>query len=65
MKESTIWITYHDDEQIARHGLQEDEVSRLYKENDMTLERYDEKAKRYFRYGDCRYQRRSIAFLAE
>ena len=37
MKELTIWITYHDDSQIAQYGLKEDDVFRLFKGNSDTV----------------------------
>lgn len=38
MKGLQIWITYHDDCQIADYGLAEDDVFRLFKGNDMNVE---------------------------
>ena len=39
MEESlTIWLTYHDDNQIEQYGLKEDESIRLFKGNDVDVE---------------------------
>ena len=35
MQELQVWITYHDDSQIADYGLVEDNVFRLFKGNDI------------------------------
>ena len=37
MKDLTIWITYHDDSQIADYKLAEDDVFRLFKGNDLQV----------------------------
>ncbi len=38
MKELTIWRTYHDDRQIEEYDLKEDEIFRLFKGNDLSVE---------------------------
>lgn len=37
MEDLKIWITYHDDMQIAQYGLREDGVFRLFKGNDLSV----------------------------
>lgn len=38
MNDLTIWITYHDDQQVAEYHLEEDNTFRLFKGNDLTVE---------------------------
>lgn len=38
MKGLTIWITYHNDQQIKEYGLEEDETFRLFKGNDLCVQ---------------------------